>query len=549
MLTLETPEASRHGASSPGEVEVLIVGYGPVGAAIAGLLGRYGVRTLVVDRAPGILIAPRAIALDNEALRILQMVGLGEDAFSRVSIPYVRMLSPHFGEFARINTAGSIDGHPKLVTFYQPELERALRVNVEGHPSVTALTGVEMVRFTEEPAGLSVVLRPRDGEEVVVRTRYLIGADGAGSRVRAAIGEEFDGRTYPEDWLIVDALGVPGSFDHIEFLCRPERPTPHMVGPGGRTRWEFMLRPGERREQMENDTAIAELLRPWASPEQIQIERKAVYRFHARACARFSKGPVFLAGDAAHLTPPFAGQGLVAGLRDAANLSWKLAWVLRGRSSAAILDSYDQERRPHASRMIALARFLGWLVTPRSRARAFMVHGAMKLLRTLPQFRSLFDELGVKPSNTYSEGLFVPGRGRVRHGSWFPQGFVRDGTGTLALSDDVLGPGFALVGLGADPRPFIRPETAREWARAGGTTVEVGPRGHAGARGHESLDDAIVPRAGPVGWCAVVRPDRTVLHDGPVAEADRLLRESLANLGASRDVPAALLEQRASGLT
>lgn len=515
-------------------LDVAIVGYGPVGAAIAGLLGRYGVRTLVLDRSPDVWMAPRAIALDNEALRILQMVGLPEDAFAKVPIPVVRMHCPHVGEFGRVNTAGTIDGHPKLVTFYQPELERALRANAERHPSVTARTGVEMLRFDDEGDAVSVAVRTSAGEESVVRARYLIGADGASSAVRAAIGEEFDGETYAEDWLIVDALDVPGTFDHVEFLCNPERPTPHMIAPGGRTRWEFMLRPGETREEMESDATIAELLRPWVRAEDLRIERKAVYRFHARVCRRFGKGRVFLAGDAAHLTPPFVGQGLVAGLRDAANLAWKLAWVVRGQASPTILDTYDRERRPHAAKMIQLAKFMGQMVMPRSRARAILVHGAMALARRSAAGRRFFDELGMKPQNAFEEGLFVPGRDDARRGAWFPQGLVRSPEGSVGLSDEALGPGLALVGLGGDPDASLSERSRRRWAGAGGRTVLVSSRGRrssAEPASHEDLEGRLLPGAAPHGWCVAVRPDRTILHGGPIGEADRVVRESLSLLG------------------
>jgi len=494
--------------SLPDEVDVVIVGYGPVGAAIAGLLGRYGVRTLVVDKLPDIWMAPRAIALDNEALRILQMVGLPEDAFAKVVIPQVRMHCPHFGEFARINATGTIDGHPKLVTFYQPELERALREHAESQPGVTARTGVEMARFGEDRDGVRVLLRMGDGAEVVVRARYLVGADGASSSVRTAIDLDFEGETYGEDWLIVDAVGVPDNIDHVEFLCNPDRPTPHMVAPGGRTRWEFMLKPGETREEMEKDSTIARLLEPWAKAEELRIERKAVYRFHARVCKRFSKGRVFLAGDAAHVTPPFAGQGLVAGLRDAANLAWKLAWVVRGRASEFILDTYDQERRPHAAKMIRLAKFMGQLVMPRDHIRAVVVHGAMALLRRIPPVRDYFEELGVKPKNAFGEGLFVAGGRTGRRGAWFPQSVVRSDAGIAQLSDDLLGPELSLVGLGVDPAHALSEWSERHWSRAGGRTVRL-------------------PDTSEPGWCLVVRPDRTVMHDGPIEEAERLVRESL----------------------
>jgi 3-(3-hydroxy-phenyl)propionate hydroxylase len=497
----------------PDEVDVVIVGYGPVGAAIAGLLGRYGVRTLVIDKLPDVWMAPRAIALDNEALRILQMIGLPEDAFAKVVIPQVRMHCSHFGEFARVNTAGTIDGHPKLVTFYQPELERALRAHAERQPDVTARSGVEMVRFGEDGDGVRVVLRTSAGFEAVVHARYLIGADGAGSNVRTAMGLDFDGETYGEDWLIVDAFGVPENIDHVEFLCDPDRPTPHMVAPGGRTRWEFMLKPGETREEMEKDSTIARLLQPWANAEEIRVERKAVYRFHARACKRFSKGCVFLAGDAAHVTPPFIGQGLVAGLRDAANLAWKLAWVVRGRASEAILDTYDQERRPHAVKMIRLAKLMGQLVMPRDHVRAVIVHGSMALLRRIPPLRGYFEELGIKPKNAFAEGLFVRGGRGGRRGAWLPQSVGRSDTGAVQLSDDLLGTQLSFVGLGEDPGPLLSESMKRQWSQAGGCTVRM-------------------PDAKEHGWCLVVRPDRTVMHDGPIEEAERLVTESLRLLGA-----------------
>ena len=356
------------------------------------------------------------------------------------------------------------------------------------------------------------MLRTSAGFEAVVRARYLVGADGASSNVRTAIGLDFEGETYGEDWLIVDAPGVPDNIDHVEFLCNPDRPTPHMVAPGGRTRWEFMLKPGETREEMEKDSTIARLLKPWAKADEIRIERKAVYRFHARVCKRFSKGRVFLAGDAAHVTPPFAGQGLVAGLRDAANLAWKLAWVVRGRASEAILDTYDQERRPHAVKMIRLAKFMGQLVMPRDHVRAVLVHGSMALLRRIPPVRDYFEELGIKPKNAFAEGLFVRGGRGGRRGAWFPQSVVRSDAGAVQLSDDLLGPELALVGLGVDPAHSLSESTQRQWSQAGGRTVRL-------------------PDTRERGWCFVVRPDRTVMHDGPIEEAERLVTESLGLLG------------------
>jgi 3-(3-hydroxy-phenyl)propionate hydroxylase len=530
--TNDAVDASVH--DLPGEVEVLIVGYGPVGAALACLLGRYGVRTLVVDKSADIFMAPRAIALDNEALRILQMAGLEEEAFDKVPIPYVRMLCPHVGEFGRVNTSGILDGHPKLITFYQPELERALRDRAERHVSVTARSGVEMMELRDDGDSVRVTLRATGSEAPrVVRARYVVGADGASSRVRAAIGQEFVGKTYAEDWLVVDAVDSASTpLDHVEFLCDPKRPTPHMPAPRGRARWEFMLMPGETRDELESDAKVAELLRPWGGVDGLRIERKAVYRFHSRSCARYNKGRIFLAGDAAHITPPFVGQGLVAGLRDAANLAWKLAWVVKGRAAPAILESYDQERRPHAAKMIALARVMGHLVMPRSRVAAVLVHGTMALLRRLPFFRELVDELGIKPTNSYPKGLFARGRGRVRRGTWWPQGLVRSPSGERILSDEALGPELALAAFGGDPLRDLSDENRARWSSAGGRIMSfASSRGPGGASDFVDLDDALSRGGALDGWCVVVRPDRTILHDGPIEESDRVVRESLALLG------------------
>jgi 3-(3-hydroxy-phenyl)propionate hydroxylase len=521
----------------PSEVDVLVVGFGPVGAVIANLLGLYGVSALIADKAAEIFMAPRAIALDNEALRVLQLAGLEEGDFGKIAIPYVRMLSPYLGEFGRINTLGEIDGHPKLVTFYQPELEEALRRRASRFGGIQTALGVALTGVVERADGVSATLDVGAGRTCSVRALYLVGADGANSLVRQLIGQQFDGRTYPEDWLVVDARGASRPIDHVEFICDHRRPVPHMTAPGGRERWEFMLRPGETRAQMESDATVACLLAPWGRASEMAIERKAVYRFHARTAKAFGKGRIFLAGDAAHITPPFVGQGLVAGLRDAANLSWKIAWVLHGRASPRILDSYDEERRPHAKAMIDLARLMGRLIMPRSAVVALLTHGLLRLARLAPPLRRYFDDLGIKPKNIFGKGLFAAGRSRAKlvRGGPLPQGWVRDSAGQIRLSDDALGSTLTLIGFGRDAGAMLDAATLRDFASCGGKVVQIAHRGqalHLRQEGWwEDLEGVFLPGVAPFGWAAVVRPDRTVLHDGPVTEADRLVRESLALLG------------------
>lgn len=533
------------------DTDVIVVGLGPVGAALAVLLGRYGLRVLAIDKAPEIFTKPRAIALDNEALRILQLVGVKEGELPTVAIPQVQYHSPLFGRFARIGTAGIVDGHPMLVTFYQPELEQLLRCKLAACTRVDVRLGVALEGLVDDGQQVHARLQDADGRPLQARARFLVGSDGANSLVRRLLGLEFEGQTFAQDWLIVDALDVPNPVDHVEFICDPRRPTPHMVAPGGRQRWEFMLHPGEDARAMERPESVRRLLAPWCDVERIRIERTAVYRFHAREARSFSNGRCFLAGDAAHVTPPFAGQGLVAGLRDVANLAWKLASVVQDRADARILDSYDAERRPHAKKIINLARFLGALVMPSNRAVAFVLHGLIRALRVLPRGRALFDDLKIKPENTFDTGLFQRNRRheRLRAGSTMPQGWVRPAGGTPVLSDDALGLHWALVGVGVDPATRLGADQWHRWQRAGGKVWQWCQRGQAlhladPARRLEALDESLLPRRVPLGWVFIVRPDRCVMAEGPIEQVGQLLDNALRRLAPGSEAAPAAHETR-----
>ncbi|MBT1265490.1 bifunctional 3-(3-hydroxy-phenyl)propionate/3-hydroxycinnamic acid hydroxylase [Pseudomonas sp. VS38] len=519
----------------PPSVDVLIVGFGPVGAALAALLGRYHVNAVVIDKRHEILRMPRAIALDNEALRMLQLIGLPEDAFDKLVIPEVKMHCPLVGQFSRANTSGCIDGHPKLVTFYQPDLENALRSRLLQYPCITTCTGYELQDVQQHGDHVEAFLLDEDGMTFTVNAKYLIGADGAGSRVRTLIGQDFTGQTYAEDWLIVDANGRQGqAIDHVEFLCDHRRPTPHMPAPGGRERWEFMLHPGETREEMEQPHRIAQLLAPGVKAADLSIERTAVYRFHARCCDSFQKGRVFLIGDAAHITPPFVGQGLVAGLRDACNLGWKLAWVLDGRAAPRILGSYDQERRPHAKEMIDLAKLMGRAVMPRNAVVALLIHGLMKSLTLFPPARRLFEELDIKPKNRFKKGLFSTQRKTksLPVGGLLNQCLVRDPIHGIVLSDDVLGDQMTLIGFGNDPRQLLETATQERWQAHGGGYLQIvqrGQRGNPGTHWVEDLSGELL-KCLPKNTLLIVRPDRIVMHSGGADHANELANACMALL-------------------
>ncbi|MDO5633054.1 MAG: bifunctional 3-(3-hydroxy-phenyl)propionate/3-hydroxycinnamic acid hydroxylase [Paracoccus sp. (in: a-proteobacteria)] len=505
---------------------VLVVGCGPVGATLALILARRGVRVMVIDRAEGIYPLPRAIAFDSDAFRILQAAGIGSADFDHVQVPRIRLISPWFGVLGDVDARQQRDTYPVQSTFHQPGLEEELRRRLRAMPGLVDLqTKTELLDYTEDAGAITARLGGARGT-YEVRARFLVGCDGAHSIVRRQAGIGFDGRSYHNDWLVIDAENPPGGIDHVEFLCDPSRPTPHMVSPAGGQRWEFMLRPDETRQQMESDDAIDRLLTPWGGLARNRIHRRAVYRFHARSASAYRKGRVMIAGDAAHVTPPFVGQGLISGLRDCHNLGWKLAAVVQGRAGHHILDSYDAERRPHARTMIDFARHIGALIAPQNRVSGFALHGAAWLLRQLPPLRRYVDRMGMRPSGRFRRGLFLRSRrGKTRAGNTFPQFWITDADGARLRSDDVLGTGFALVGYGVDPLAALDPQGRLAAARLGAAPLTVLPAGAATNGGvidtENLLCDLLLPAT-----VLLLRPDRVVAGICAVDDASAMLRRA-----------------------
>ncbi|MEH6345755.1 MAG: FAD-dependent monooxygenase [Bermanella sp.] len=532
--------------SLPKACDVLIVGAGPVGMAMANLLARQGVSGIIVDRALKIFEQPRAIALDNEALRILQWTGLDDSSFKRIGIASVHFKSPLFGEVGRVNAAGVIDCHPKLVTFFQPELEEALDKQLQESNNFSLHRGISISHSEQVEGGVQVKLTDQAGEHHNLLCQYLIAADGANSSIRKSLGLDFKGgKKYDEDWLIVDVKDIHQSRinqpqDHIEFICDPQRAVPHMPAPGDRERWEFKLRKNENPEKLMEDKNINKLLEPWFPHHDAHIERKAVYRFQAKTAPKFSKGNTFLIGDAAHVTPPFVGQGLVAGLRDAANLSWKIASVLKGNSHDKILDSYDVERRPHAKAMIRLAVLTGKVVMPQNKLAAFVSHGIVKTMSFLPVLKNQLQELEIKPKNAFHKGLFISGKNRLKRGHPIMQTPLSNNAGEVKNSDDIAKGKFRLMGFGFHPEKHLSTTMIERWQDFGGESLQICHRNQVLNRPNkdccwEDMQGDLLPNAVPMGWLVIVRPDQVVMHEGPIEDAEKILEQVLEKVGFSQE--------------
>ena len=362
-------------------VDVAIVGYGPVGATLAVLLAQRGWRVVVLERWAEPYPLPRAVHFDHEAGRILQSCGIGE-ALTKISEPadiyeFQNAARKPLVRFGRVGNG--LSGWPQSSMFSQPELEALLFARVGELSGIEVRRGVQVTAIEDDGAGVTVHgervdIEPdgngglrlrRTGEAPPVRARYVVGCDGANSTVRNVIGLDMTDRAFFYDWLIVDVIfDEPRTFDPLNVqICDPARPTTCVSGGPGRRRWEFMALPGESIDQLNDEATAWRLLEPWdASPSNARLERHAVYRFQARWVQEWRRGRVLLAGDAAHQTPPFAGQGLCSGLRDAANLAWKLDRVLTGTSPDTLLDAYGTERAPNMEAVIELAIEMGKMI-------------------------------------------------------------------------------------------------------------------------------------------------------------------------------------------
>jgi flavoprotein hydroxylase len=448
--------------------DVAIVGYGPVGQTLAILLGQRGWRVRVVERWPAPYALPRAVHFDHETARILQAARVA-DALAGRTVPaatyeWRNASGETLIRFGR-DTERSLSGWPESNMFCQPELEEILDVRARSLPCVSVERGVEAVGLREDAGSVVLETRSASGETSGLAARFAVGCDGANSFVRGRIGSGWHDQGFHFDWLVVDLRPVDPRWDGpINWqLCDPARPTTLVSGGPGRRRFEFMRLPDETLDELNREETAWRLLAPWGfHAGNAKLERHAVYTFRARWADRWRSGRVLIAGDAAHQTPPFVGQGLCAGLRDAANLAWKLDLVLAGRASEALLDTYGTERTPHVREMIDLAVALGRVICVADPAEA---EARDRRMLGEAKGRSAPVEAPLPP---LGPGCFADGAAR----ELFVQDVVRH-RGATGRFDDVVGRGFVLASPAGEPR--LDPELAAWFASLGGVVVHVAP--------------------------------------------------------------------------
>lgn len=348
--------------------DVAIIGCGPVGAFAANLLGKSGLSVLVIEKEANPYPLPRAVHLDHEMMRLFQSAGVIDRVAGdmRDTEGHLHVGADH-GVIRYMGTVGRARpfSWSNDYFFYQPELEQHLRDALAAHSNVTVQLGVGFEGLTQDTDGVTLHLAGGDS----ARARYVIACDGSRSAVRKALDIALDDLDFEEPWLVVDAevdgpvrfpdlWGVPEVADLQKLsvmMCDPKRPATIVPGRGNHRRWEFMLLPGEDDQAMMEPHNVAALVAPYLSGVPHKVVRAATYRFHGLVAERWRQGGVFLAGDAAHQTPPFFGQGMCHGLRDVANLAWKLTAVVKGDAPDTLLDTYQPERDPHVRAVISAA--------------------------------------------------------------------------------------------------------------------------------------------------------------------------------------------------
>lgn len=461
------------------ETDIIVVGCGPVGVMAALRCAQRGLSVLAIDKSAEIFPLPRAIGMDDEVQRVFQNAGLAA-ALAEVSSP---LRGAEFVDAAGTRLVGvdipddfvTTNGHPPMAVFDQPALERRVREAAAAAGARLEL-GLEAIAVRDRGGAVSLTASDATGHRRILNARWLIAADGACSTIRRLAGIRFLDQGYDQEWLVVDttlldpACPVPTIAQQV---CDPARVITIVPGHQAHRRWEIRLNTGETAEQMLDPARIADLLRPWAAPGQLRFDRRAVYRFHALVAETFRRGSIFLVGDAAHQMPPFNGQGMGSGMRDVENLTWKLALVADGRvgqPGTHLLDTYDTERRTHAARTVEHSADTGRLIDALARGENACTESGYGGGRAFPHLEA---------------GLLFGDHPAV--GTLLPQPTVGG-----ARLDDLLGPGFALIG-----DPLQASAAARDtWAALGARALPVA---------HPDLDAVRGP-----GQTIVVRPDRYI---------------------------------------
>ncbi len=455
--------------------DVIIVGAGPCGVTAANILGQQNISTLVIDREADIVTIPRAVGICEEGSRILDSAGLLDkmgDNFRLIN--RVNFNKEHDKQVFHADTYEPINGHRMLRTFHQPELEKNIRGALKDCDSVQLCTSTELVSFKDLGDKVTLELK-QERQAVSTECRYLLACDGASSKIRQALNIGFSGNTYPQDWMILDIEKNPIPSSEVIFSINPERPAVTLPGPGDKRRWEFVVKKNDDPNALFEERNLSKLLAPWGDIKDMDITRKAVYTFHARTAENYQKGNVFLLGDSAHITPPFAGQGMMAGLRDCYNLCWKLTAVLQGKLHEKVLASYEKERIPQSRQVIKFAQHMGKIILPQNKKVAKIRDAVIGLLGLLG-VHSDSKGMPIDKIPNHINGSLIKNRivsALLKTGVDFPQVTLKNSQGDNKLFDRHVTSNFYILGWNQQPDALLDSGTLKRWQAMGGDSLSI----------------------------------------------------------------------------
>ncbi|RAN78175.1 hypothetical protein B5P43_17420 [Bacillus sp. SRB_336] len=510
------------------DVDALVIGAGPTGLTAANLLADHGLRVALIERHWGSGDEPRAISATDETLRVMQQIGIMDRLAPEMLLDTGARYYGRGGRvLADVRPGSPRLGQPGKSQFDQPVLEGLLFEAAAGRPAIELHFNTEATSITQDGDGVRVGAVRRGARsrgvsgvaagdagtdhapapdapraELVINAAWVIACDGGRSFARRELGIGLGGSTQVEKWIVVDLLDVPGTPEPFaSFHCNGARPTVVVPGVGGRRRYEFMLFEGEDEQAMISPASIAALAAPYQDVSAVTVRRAAVYTAHQRVAERYRAGRVLLAGDAAHLMPPFAGQGLNAGIRDAAGAAWRVAAHVTGEGGDALIDDYAAERRPHAAEMVKLSKRIGWVVMNTNPVITRLRDATVLATRAVPPLNAWLTRMKFLKQPHYRQGTVVaPGPGvpaaaAAMVGRSLPQPLLL-GVGEASVPlDEMLPSGWAFIDVGPDRRLSV--DDGRGTRR---TAIDQ----------HGTFDAA-------AGLVLLVRPDRYVAGVAPSA--------------------------------
>lgn len=469
------------------DTDVVIVGLGPAGLLASILLGQKGYNVIGFDRWPVPYSLPRAVTFDHEIARILASIGINANNDPTIDYhddPYLWLNAKEEVLMEVDWSSTADDGWRNRYWFSQPQLEERLRGIASSLPNVDLRQGFEIFDFSQDAHGVTVGYKevhvegfltvPTEGGKTgTVHAKFAVGSDGANSFLRRSVGYEFTDLQFYYDWTVVDVTPkVMPTYKTAHFqICDPARPTTVVPGGPGRRRWEFMVLPGEDPQELANAENAWKLLEPWGmTPETAELERSVAWRFQGKYLQDWRADRVLLVGDAAHLMPPFAGEGMCAAFRDVFNLAWRLDLVLKGTADENLLDEWSEERREQAKWYINFSVDLGRVICVTDEAEAAARDERLKAEHAIQS----------------KIGPVQPHAAVLGHGTWNStdelagkpsfQGAVAY-LGTTGRFDDAVGRGWFLISNVSNAAEALSDEQLSTFTRVGGKVVTVGPRG------------------------------------------------------------------------